>query len=464
MKHKFSILILDDEAEIVRILEKALESEYNVIGETEVEPARKYLAANRVDVLVLDYRLKNENGLDLLAEFKQSYPEMEVIMITGYGDIEMAVLAVKSGAFHFLSKPFKNDVLKNLIKKALTKKEFVMMMQNIKGEAEAKYKISNIPGSGLRIKSVRELVKKAQEVENNVLIIGENGTGKEFFARVIHTGSRRMDYPFLAFNCSTLGADDIKIELFGLIGSETAGTKARRTGIFEAVGDGTIFLSDIFALPDEIKEMVEDVIKTGEFLPIGGKAPQDNVSFSGRIIGGASGMDDSHADAENGSGSLYRQLSEFPIIVPPLRERGGDIREIAEYFLRRNGERLGKNFTGFSKDAINMICAYSWPGNLRHLENIIERVSILEDGNEITAKYLPSEIVESYTASGVPDKISNYRQFMKVSNDISSMKYMKNVLKETGGNVTKAASIAGMKRESFHRLLKKYKISSKTLQ
>jgi len=464
MVHKFSVMILDDEQEIVRILEKSLESEFKVIGCTDVEPARKHLAANKVDVLVLDYRLKNENGLDLLDEFKEAYPDIEVIMITGYGDIEMAVQAVKSGAFHFLSKPFKHDVLKNLIKKALTKKEFEMMMHNIKGEAEAKYKINNIPGSGVKIKSVKELVKKAQELESNVLLIGENGTGKEFIARIIHTGSRRMDHPFLGFNCSTLGEEEIEIELFGMIGDGSSGTKSYRTGIFEAVGEGTIFLSDIFSIPNRLKNKIENVIKNREFTPLGGEEPQDNIRFHGRIIAGTTIQDERYDEEDAETVSLYRLLSEYPIIVPSLKERGSDIKEVAEYFLRRSGERLGKNFVGFSDDAINMICAYNWPGNIRHLENIIERVTILEDGDEITTKYLPSEIVENYVSTGQPDKISNYRQFMKVSNDISSMKYMKNELKETSGNVTKAATIAGMKRESFHRLLKKHKLSSKSLQ
>jgi two-component system response regulator HydG len=464
MNYKFSILVLDDEETIVDMLGKMLHKDFNFSGFTEVEPARKYLAGNNVDVLILDYRLKDENGLDLLEDFKRLYPEMEVIMITGFGDIDMAVRAVKSGAYHFLSKPFEQDVLKNLIKNALAKKEYAKMINGVKSEAQAKYNINNISGSSVKTKNIRELILKSQELEADVLLIGENGTGKEFTARVIHTGSRRADTPFIPFNCGTMDSDATEAELFGRATENSKPDSQRKNGIFEAAREGTVFLSDIFELPAGLKTKVTDMLKNREFHPVGNNGSGRAFGLMARVIAATHRDENEIVNSDAETVALYKALGGFPVILPPLRERIGDIKEVAEYFLRKNGEKLGRQFTGFSEDTLQKLCAYNWPGNIRHLENVIERVSILEEGSEITSKYLPPEIEESYIASRKSDITSDYRQFMKVSNDRASVQYMKSILKETGGNVTKAANIAGMKRESFHRLLKKHDINSRELR
>ena len=458
MTGRFSVMVLDDEKEIVDMLERALGKEYVLSGFSEVESARQFLAANNVDVLLLDYRLGEDNGLDLLDEFKAAYPDLEVILITGYGDIDMAVRAVKGGAFHFLSKPFELEVVRHLVKQALFRRESILKLESLRGQVAEKYRMENLIGSSAKSMNLKEVVRRAQEVETDLLITGEGGVGKEFIARIVHTGSRRSEQPFISVSCSTLSADGLMRELLGAAKAEG---KNGRKGALEAAGDGTLFLSDVFSIPEEVFEQVTEIIKSRMYRPAGADKP---VHLEARIMVSCSKSEEDILAMDEKARELYRQLCEFPMLISPLRERVADIKDLAEFFLRKNGEKLGKEFSGFSEEAIRKLESYTWPGNVRHLENVVERVSIMEEGNEITTKYLPEEIQDNILmGDGGGEAQSSYRQYMNVVNSYAATRYLKDVLKKTDGNVTKASSIAGMKRESFHRLLKKHKIKSKDL-
>ena len=455
-----NILILDDEQNYLLVLETVLTDEgYQVTGLSNPEVGLAYLEDSEVDVIVTDMKMPGLTGQDVLEHVKKHYPHIPVLIMTAFGSIESAVEAMRIGAFDYITKPFSNEELLLSVRKAAQYAKTQQENLRLRRQIQEHFGPHNIIGKGKAIRNVLDMVHRAAPSKSTVLITGESGTGKELIARALHQASPRKDQPFIAVNCMALGSGVLESELFGHEKGSFTGATARRKGRFETANGGTLFLDEIGELSHDMQVKLLRVLQERTFERVGGQEP---IEVDIRVV--AATNKDLKKAIEDGSfrEDLYYRLNVVSVELPPLRERREDIPSLAMHFLTKYAKENGKEFKGFSTSAMEYLTAYEWPGNVRQLENVIERCTVLSVGDTIGAEDLPPEIrdEESQFKSAV-DMLPLRLNLADTLDKIEAAVIRRALVKSEFVQV-KAAEMLGVSKSNLQYKLKKYGLTGLT--
>ncbi len=449
------ILVVDDDASLRRILEYNLAEEgHSVATAKSAEDALRVLERTSFDLVLTDIKMSGMDGMDLLRRVKDEAPDTQVIVITAFGTIEMAVEAMKAGAFEYITKPFNRDELKLAARKALRVKNLETENVRLKREVTRKYGFENIVGDSPPMQRVFRLVEKVADTDAPILITGESGTGKELVARAIHYRSRRFERPFLAVNCAAIPRELLESELFGHVKGSFTGAVRDRPGKFEEAKGGTLFLDEIGELPVELQAKILRALQEMEVTPVGSNAA---VRVSARIVT-ATNRD---LEEEIGEGrfreDLYYRLAVVPVHMPSLRERPEDVPLLVAHFLKSLAP--GEPVTVTPK-ALEALKAYTWKGNVRELENTIERLLILRESDCIDLTDLPEKIRHPATEAG-----KGGFQFTLPPEGIgleeAEKALIEEALRRTGWNQSRAAQLLRVPRHILLYRMEKFGIPKK---
>ncbi len=454
------ILIVEDE-KLLRwsLKERLVKENYEVIEAESIANARECLAGDDPDLLLLDHRLPDGRGMDLLRDLVRSRPECPVIMMTAYSTVEAAVEAIKMGAFNYLTKPFNQDELVITIAKALETSRLRREVSALRKQQEENYGLSNIVGDSPAMHQVFELIHKvARSAASTVLITGESGTGKDLVAKAIHYASDRAGRPFMNITCSALPEHLLESELMGHERGAFTDAKTSKQGLFELADGGSIFLDEIGDMGILLQAKLLRFLEEKTFKRVGGvrdlKVDVRVIAATNRDLGKA---------VEEGRfrEDLFYRLNVIPIVLPPLRERPGDIALLVKHFIDRFNREFKKSTRGMSDHALAMMAAYEWPGNVRELRNIIERAMILEDKSILDETDLP-DLIRS-DRPGAPGQGADDGDGFRLPEGGYPLERMESemvaqAMKVTGGNQTRAAKLLSISRDALRYKLKKYGI------
>lgn len=447
-----TILIADDEPGIRSSLQKLLEFEsYRVLlaedGRSAVELARD----RAVDLVLLDIKMPGMDGLEALAEIHREQPQLPVVIISAHGTIQTAVESTRLGAFDFIEKPVDADRLLLVIRNGLAQRR--LLRENVSLKAEVRQQ-TRIVGQHPEIQKIQETIKKVAPANVRVLIMGENGTGKEMVARTLHELSPRADEPFVEVNCAAIPEELIESELFGHERGSFTGAVARRVGKFELADGGTLFLDEVGDMSLNAQAKVLRVLQESVFERVGGT---ETTRVDVRVVA-ATNKDLLKASREGAfREDLFYRLNVVPITVPPLRDRTSDIPLLVEHFLQRTATELGQAPRRVSRAAMSALREYSWPGNVRELRNLVERLVILAPGPTIEAADLPNMSPAERTEGRYFD-IEAYGEFK----DAIEKEFFERKLRQYNHNVSKTARRLGMQRSNLYKKLEKYGIPYKS--
>ncbi len=439
----FKVLVAEDEKITLKHLLYTLQQEgYDVQGVPDGKEAQKKMESGYYDVLIADIKMPGLTGIELLETIKEKRLETEVIIITGFGSIGSAIDAMKKGAYDYITKPFDLDEIilkvKKIQEQKILKKENIAL-KTILGVNRTFSIIAESEG----MKKILSLVENIRESDCSVLLTGESGVGKNLIARIIHSTSRRKDRPFLSINCATLTEELLASELFGHEKGAFTGAVAAKQGLVEVADTGTLLLDEIAEMPPALQAKLLKVIEEGEFFRVGGTKP---IHVDVRFIAATNQNVNTLISQGRFREDLYYRLNVMEIFIPALRDRRKDIGPLTAYFLKKHLPKYNKKITGFSPGAMDIFKGYSFPGNVRELENIIERAIILEKKDLISAESLPQSIKMFHIETVEPSRIKTIE---KLNRD-----YAEKVLAFVGGNKSKAAELLGISRTSLWRILK----------
>ncbi len=389
---KLSILIIDDEPhlphQIARFLKKR--AGYEVSTAPDGERGLQELQRNTIDLVLLDLRLPKLSGIEVLGQIRKIEPELPVVIMTAYGDVQTAVAAMKLGASDYLLKGFDLDELLLVVQRALETSAMSRELRQLRRERSDNYHFKHIVGHSDGMREVFDLVARVARSDTAVLIMGESGTGKEVVAHAIHEQSQRASGPFHPLNCAAIAHNLLESELFGYERYAFTDAKKQKRGLLELADGGTLFLDEIGEMPLDMQAKLLRVLETRSFFRLGGN---QEVKIDVRILA-ATNRDLEQAKAEGVFRTdLYFRLAVLKITLPPLRERPSDILLFVSHFIEDFNKSMGRNVHRISQDAQRLLLAYSWPGNIRELKNVIERAMILSSGDELLPEHLPQEIV-----------------------------------------------------------------------
>ena len=464
-----NLLIVDDELSMRQFLTHLFQREGHSIRVAENgRRAMEMVRQQPVDVIISDVRMPDMGGIDLLRATKELHPQTEVIMMTAFANEETAREAVKLGAFNFIYKPFDNDLLKVIVQRAVQKiaderEKAALQAENealIKGQ-RAKGQLGNIIGRSDRMQSVYQMIETVAVVQSTVLITGESGTGKELVARAIHDLSPRAQKPFVSVNCGAFTETLLESELFGYVKGSFTGATANRKGLFEAADQGTIFLDEIGEMSPAMQVKLLRVLQERKVRPVGA---HEEMEINTRVI--AATNRDLSAMTKDGTfrEDLYYRISVIPMELPPLRERGQDISELAEHFIVKYCAQQGKKIT-IGGPAMRLLEVYSWPGNVRELEHTIERAVALERTEMIQPERLPEQVT-NFSQTRVSSELQLPEEGINLTAHLDQLEktYVLEALKRTDGNQTNAAELLKMSVRSLRHLLDKHGIRGLTAQ
>ena len=390
MPDQAQILLIDDEADSCNALSLLLQrSGYKIKSCLSGEDAINILKTQFFDIVISDLLLPGVNGIDILKHIKENSPETSVILITGNASAETAVEAMKEGALDYITKPFNFERLKVQVAKALEKSRLVIENQYLRQQLHGRYRFTNIIGTSQAMQYVFTCMQKVVETESTLLILGASGTGKELVAKAIHYNSPRKEKPFIAINCGAIPEDLLESELFGHVKGAFTSAVADKYGKFEAANGGTIFLDEIGDMPLHLQMKLLRVLQEHEIERVGST---QKIRLDVRLISATNV--DLQQKVRNGlfREDLYYRLNVIPIHLPSLKERRGDIPQLARYFMEKICNEMNRPVMNISKEAMEALEAYEWPGNVREMENIIERTVALTDGSSIHLTDLPHDI------------------------------------------------------------------------
>ncbi|MHB8121360.1 MAG: sigma-54-dependent transcriptional regulator [Desulfuromonadaceae bacterium] len=455
------ILIIDDEAFIRENVARILaEDGYQVCQASTRQEAGEQVASGEVDLALLDLNLGSENGIDVLKMLKELDPELLVIIITGFGSVESAVDALKMGAYHYMKKPFKADALRVIVKLALQTQTLKREVRNLKRADSCLPGRSPMIGKSKPFREVIDQVREIARIPSTVLITGESGTGKELVARAIHDLSDRHNSAFVAINCASIPATLLESELFGHEKGSFTNATGRKTGLFEEAHHGTVFLDEIGEMDLTMQAKLLRVLQERIIRRVGGVK---DISIDVRIIAATNRNLLDKISTGSFREDLYYRINVFPIHIPPLRERQEDISIIASYFLDTFSRSFGRDFKTLSEEATRLMKEYRWPGNIRELRNVIERICIMNYGQTLLPEHLPQEIRCCATAGSSltarqPDQ--DPPSPIDCGLDDAVMGFEKNIirqaLKKTSGNVLQTASMLKIPRGTLRYKMDKY--------
>jgi DNA-binding NtrC family response regulator len=459
---KARILVVDDEEIVLKSCRKILEGGgHQVFTALSGQEAFDLLEKEPIDIVITDIKMPGMDGMEILGRVKEKYPDVLVIIITGYSTVQSAVQAMKLGAFDYIPKPFTPDEVLVVVEKALEKKSLIYENIYLRKELEAKYGFENIIGSSPKMQEVYKLIRKVAPTDSTVLIRGESGTGKELIARAIHFNSPRKQKPFVPVDCGVLSQELLESELFGHVKGSFTGAIVTKPGLFEIADGGSIFLDEIGDINPNFQSKLLRVIQEREFTPVGGVKPK-KVDL--RFIVATNKDLERLVEEKQFREDLFYRLNVVSITIPPLRERKDDTPLLAYHFLRKYTREMNKSIKSISVDAMNMLIAYSWPGNVRQLENVIERAIVMAEGDTITTEHLPFAVRAEIAHPDTPipktsDELKEIKKKVRESAVESIEKsFILDALTRNDWNITRAAKDVGMQRPNFQALIRKYGI------
>ncbi|MFL5446460.1 MAG: sigma-54-dependent transcriptional regulator [Myxococcales bacterium] len=456
------VLVVDDEQSLRKVLAATLQREgYEVSVCANGEEAIAALDRDGADVVVTDLVMPKMDGLTLLRKVVARHPDVPVIVVTAHGRIDSAVEAMKAGAFDFLAKPFDHADLKGIIAKASRQSDYnqrnVVPEERPEGSAR---RYTEIVGKGPRMQELQQIIAKVADAPSTVLIQGESGTGKELVATALHEMSARRERPFIKINCAAIPRELVEAELFGFEKGAFTGAVQSKPGRFELADGGTLFLDEIGEIPVEMQVKLLRAIQESEFERVGGvKTTKVEV----RLVAATSRDLGKEIAAGRFREDLYYRLNVVPIFLPPLRERREDIPLLVEHFREKYNARLRKNVEKIEDDALTCLMAYSWPGNIRELENVLERTILFAEGPHIRLQDLPPSLrkaavespppVQESASSGPPGPLKEIvkEQVQAIERDL-----IIRGLEVTGGNVTRTARLLKISRKSLQMKMKEF--------
>lgn len=446
------LLIVDDERIALKNLEHVLKKEgYETVATQSGGNALALLDKQPFDIVLTDLKMEKIDGMQILRKCRELYPDTEVIMITGFATLESAVEAMKHGAFHYVAKPFRLDEVRKVVREALEKIRLKRENQQLREEVENYQGKCKIITHNAHMRHLLEMARQVAPTDCNILITGESGTGKELFAKYLHHHSHRREGPFLAVNCGAFNEELLGNELFGHEKGAFTGATAGKKGLIETTSGGTLFLDEITEMPPAMQVKLLRAIQEREVLRLGGTEP---VKVDVRFV--AATNRDVQEAVKKGvfRQDLYFRLNVVTLHIPPLSERMDDIPLLSHHFLRKFATLMKKDVTEISPEAMDILKNYDYPGNVRELENIVERGVAITGGHTIEVAHLPDDLREL-----------NIRTFRKKEGHIPSLQeqerdYIRWVLAETNGNQTLAAQILGIDRVSLWRKLKRYALDT----
>ncbi len=457
-----NILIIEDKKSLAEMLKKALQLEgYEVKCAFSLKEGLERFSTNAFDAIVADLKLPDGDSIDIIKLIREQSPQIPIIIMTAYGSIEVAVKAVKEGAYDFITKPFDPDHLLMLLKKAIMESYSCDYSGQEKVHAkEEKIPIPaynrNVIGVSPQWLNIIEKVKKVAPLKTTVLLLGESGTGKELLAKLIHQLSSRSNNPFIAVNCAAIPKDLVENELFGHEKGAFTGALEVKQGKFELADGGTIFLDEIGDMPLNLQSKLLRVLQESEIERVGGARP---IKIDVRVI--AASNKDLFKQTREGTfrEDLYYRLNVFPITIPPLRERKEDIIPLARNFLSIFCKEIGKDIKGFSAETEKKLLTHSWKGNVRELKNVIERAIILCDGpyilpRNIYLEYLENEITEGHHKE---DIIPLHKVVESTIKAVEKVK-IQQALIQTKGNKTRASELLGISYKTLLTKIKEYNL------
>ena len=451
--HKPQIIIVDDDVDMRTMLSEFLTSKnfsVKVYGEAQKtldDLAQGHIKPSEVDLIISDLRMPGMDGMTFVERCKCLYPNVPVMIVTAYGTIESAITAIQKGAFDYLVKPFRLDAITVQIDRALEFRRLFRENQILRKEHQKGYTFAGIIGKSASMQSVFDLIQRVSNSTSNVLIQGESGTGKELVAKAIHEMGPRANKPFVAINVTAIPDTLLESELFGHEKGSFTGATHKKRGLFEEADGGTLFLDEIGDMDLLLQSKLLRAIQEKKIRPVGGNV---DVPFNARIIAAT------HKDLKNSirenhfREDLYYRLSVIPIVIPPLRHRADDIPILAQHFLEKYNSLNGLKIRGFSQESMARLVSMPWEGNVRELENVIERAVVLCRSTEIGVGDLPQ--AETSSVEGLIAKINEELPTVEGL----EKRYIRFVLDKTGGRKEKASQILGINRRTLYRKEREY--------
>ncbi|HOQ44564.1 MAG TPA: sigma-54 dependent transcriptional regulator [Bryobacteraceae bacterium] len=447
------ILVVDDDDSLRRVTEVRLQQcGYDVLTAASGAEALEVLQKKPAALVITDLKMPGMSGLELLRRIRAEYPEVIVVMVTAFGTIETAVEAMRAGAYDYITKPVHIDEMRLVIERALEHVRLRQELQELRSSLDRKYGFENILGHSNALLSVLDMASRAAQTTSTVLIRGETGTGKELLAKAIHFNSPRRQKPFVVINCGAIPRDLLESEIFGHVKGAFTGAVAHKKGRAEAADGGTLFLDEIGELPLELQVKLLRLIQQGEIEKVGA---EETTTVDVRVI--AATHRNLQAMIEDGTfrEDLYYRLSVIPLELPPLRERPEDIPELVEHFFVKAKEKHGRPDLVLRPALIPYFCGYRWPGNIRELENVIERLVVLTRGNEITLADLPEFLRRERP---VLEEVRLELPPQGISLEAIEKELILRALKRFDWNQTQAARYLDLSRKTLIYRMEKYKI------
>ncbi len=443
------ILMIDDEQSMCEMVADALSTHgYQVQWCTTEEEGLALLAKHDFDAVITDLNLDKTSGLEICRRVVESQPDLPVIVVTAFGDMQAAIAAIRAGAYDFINKPVEMEALVHALNRAVQHRQLRREVRRLTEKVSAGRGRGELIGESPPMKRVYDLISRVGRADASVVITGESGTGKELVARALHTESGRADQPFVAINCAAVPANLLESELFGHVKGAFTDAKTARKGLFEQAHGGTLLLDEVGEMPEEMQPKLLRVLQERTLRPVGSNV---EVSIDTRVV--AATNRDLETEVEEGRfrEDLFYRLNVVQIHVPPLRARGNDILLLAQRFLDEYATTLNKPVKGISAEAARKLLEYDWPGNVRQLQNSIERAVTLTRFDQISVEDLP-------------DKIAKYESTRVGDVDVEHMlslaelerRYIEKVLAAADGNKTQAAKVLGLDRRTLYRKLERY--------
>jgi two-component system, NtrC family, response regulator AtoC len=451
------VLVVDDEANLRKVLAAILRKEgYEVAIAENGEVAQAEFEKNGADVVITDMVMPKVGGLDLLKAVHATRPDVPVIIITAHGTVDSAVEAIKAGAFDYITKPFEQSEIQSVVAKAARTQE--ANQAHVPPEGRPR---TSIVGDSAQVQEIFKIIDKVADSPSTVLITGESGTGKELIATALHDGSSRKDKPLIKISCAAIPKDLMESELFGYERGAFTGAVTSKPGRFELADGGTLFLDEIGEVPIEMQVKLLRVLQESEFERVGGiKTTRVDV----RLIAATNRDLEAEVEAGRFRKDLFYRLNVVPLHLPPLRDRRTDVPSLARHFIEKYNKRLNKKIEGIADDALVMLQAYPWPGNIRELENMMERVLLFADGPRIEVKDLPepvrtslhSAVAQMTDAAAPMVGETPLKDFLKAKQAEIEKAFIVQALAKTEGNVTRAAKLLGISRKSLQTKMKEF--------
>ena len=463
----YKILVIDDEPVICNGCRLSLSSKKMVV-DTCLNGAKglELLLGGEYGLALLDMKLPDINGMDILRRVKENNPGIYIIIMTGYSCVQNAVEAMKLGAFDYISKPFTDDELLISVQRAVEHKRLKEENSALRHQLSERYDFGHIIGENPRMLKIFESIRKVAPTTSTVMLSGESGTGKELFARAIHAHSKRAVRPFVAVDCSTFSSSLLESELFGHVKGAFTGAVKDKVGIFEIANHGSLFLDEVSNLNPDIQAKMLRTMETREFKPVGADRQKKSDT---RIIVATNRDLKKMVDDGKFRGDFYYRLNVFPIFIPPLRARRDDIPRLLYHFLKLYCRQTGKHIDGFSDDALDMLVNFHWPGNVRQLKNVVERLVILADDRILDYRNLSEnwEIKPDDSRDAVPKTLAELKSVKRdlLENRFGKIEraFLQEALVATEGNIARAARNVGMQRSNFSALMKKYGLAANSV-